>query len=367
MSSFFNRRLRHLIQVHNFQSAASGSVLAGHSPILKSQPKKPHFTSFRSVVLGAVLCLGQFSLPAHAQVGATEDGEAIVANQAQNYNPMASGSYPAVAGTYPTPQPTPQQTERQNRMQETNIRNLIRSLGVNVREMQDMVISHIANETQAREPMRAASGRLLQAMRTPGVTEAQLSVLLNDCRVSFDTDKVRRAEALDALKTKIGPNLTPRIESMMLLLGLEGDVIITLPSPTMLSQMQRERQQLLKMVEGLKIEADSLRRERDDIKTEYSTYQKSNAPYQGVKQTANAQINPNGLYNLPAVSGASGATVTPLTEEQKELALLRDEIAALKKENKSLQKENTNLRRAEKDERGEGNKDRKSENKVDKR
>ncbi len=68
----------------------------------------------------------------------------------------------------------------------------MRSLGISARDVQDIVISHINSESQAREPMRAASGRLLQAARTPGVTDAQLSVLLNDCRVSFDTDKTRR-------------------------------------------------------------------------------------------------------------------------------------------------------------------------------
>ncbi len=75
---------------------------------------------------------------------------------------------------------------------------------------------------------------------------------------------------------------------MILLLGLEGDVIITLPTPTLLAQMQRERQQLLKMVDGLKIESDSLRRERDDIKAERDACQKVSVP-----------LDPNGLYNVP--------------------------------------------------------------------
>ncbi len=333
MSSFSNRLLRRVF-----------FIVHRETPVLPA-------------VAGAVLCLGLAvsGTMAYAQAAETEDGEAIVANAANaapNYNSLPPDTYPVA------PSPLPQQAERQNRLQETNIRNLMRSFGVNARDMQDLVISHISNETQAREPMRAASGRLLQAMRTPGVTEAQLGVLLNDCRVSFDTDRMRRADALESLKDKIGLALTPRIESMILLLGLEGDVIITLPSPTMLSQMQRERQQLLRMVDGLKLEADSLRRERDDIKAERDAFARPNVPNPAIHSTANAQINPNGLYNAPEPTA-----VPVLSEELKEVARLREENARMKKENQRLQRENTTLRHAAKEETGGV----KEQNKNDKR
>jgi hypothetical protein len=337
--------------------------------------------SVLAVIFGAVTIVScsapshaQASAPApsYAQAGETDDGEAIIPDVGQNYNSLPPNNYatpqPAPQQAPQPQQPTPQQIERQNRMQENNIRNLIRSLGINSRDVQDSVIQHIASETQAREPMRAASGRLLQAMRTPGVTDAQLSVLLNDCRVAFDTDQTRRFDALTALKAKIGPDLTPRIESMILLLGLEGDVIITLPSPTMLAQMQRERQQLLKMVDGLKIETDSLRRERDDIKAERDALQHINAPLSVsssvVRQTASAQMTDKGLYTVPAPNAAPDTEIN-LTDDEKELARLRDENDKLKKENKRLQRENTNLQRSLKTEAREANKDNKNEAKSE--
>ena len=338
-------------------------------------------------VVGAVLCgaLALGNTAAHAQLltplDETEDGEAIAANAAPNYNAAPTIGSPTLnesAADLPSTrlasqQLASQQAERQNRIQENNIRNLMRSMGVSSREMQDMVLLHITSETQAREPMRAASGRLLQAMRTPGYTEAQLSVLLNDCRVSFDTDKARRFDALTTLKAKIGPDLSPRMESMILLLGLEGDVIITLPSPTMLSQMQRERQQLLRMVDGLKLEADSLRRERDDMEAERDTFARPVVPNSIIRSTASAQINPNSLNGSYAAPDQKEAPILApfLSAEQKELAQLRADNARMKKENQRLQNENTFLRRGAKEETSKGKeagKDvNKAENKQEKR
>ena len=247
--------------------------------------------------------------------------------------PLPSASLPAM----PLPAQKPQ---------EKNLRNLIRGLGVHSRDVQDMVIAHITTEMQFREPMRNASSRLFQAMNKPGFTDTQLSVLLNDCRVAYETDKVRRSETLDALKFKIGPDLTPRIESMLFLLGLEGDVVITLPTPTLLTQMQREQQRLLKVVDGLKLEADSLRRERDDAKAEFQAYQvtiqagnagNAKAP---VNVVASAQINPHGLYAAPDRDEKNAA------QEQKELSRLAEENAELKKNLKRLQREKNGLSRA---------------------
>lgn len=80
-------------------------------------------------------------------------------------------------------------------------------------------------------------------------------------------------------------------------------------------------------MDGLKIESDSLRRERDDIKAERDAYQKINVP-----PVATQSIAPTASANL--------------TAEQKELAQLREENAQLKKESKRLQRENSTLLRA---------------------
>ncbi|HEY0074218.1 MAG TPA: hypothetical protein VGB77_08960 [Abditibacteriaceae bacterium] len=233
--------------------------------------------------------------------------------------------------------------------QEKNIRNLIRSLGVQSRDVQDMVITHIVSEMQFREPMRNASSRLFQAMSRPGVTDAQLGVLLNDCRVAYETDKLRRLDTLDVLKAKIGPFLTPRTESMLFLLGLEGDVIITLPTPALLAQSQREQQRLSRVVEGLKLEADSLRRERDDLKAEFQAYQVANqvanAAKAPVNVVASAQINPHGstrgFYAPPSKRSEEN-----LTDDQKEIIRLTKENADLQKDVKRLRREKTTLLRS---------------------
>lgn len=272
------------------------------------------------------------------------------ANNAQDSasNNLLETQRPGISGG-PAQQPLPQSLQQP---QEKNIRNLIRSLGVHSRDVQDTVITHIANEMQFREPMRNASSRLFQAMNKPGMTDAQLGVLLNDCRVAYETDKVRRLDTLEELKAKIGPLLTPRTESMLFLLGLEGDVVITLPTPALLTQSQREQQRLLRVVEGLKLEADSLRRERDDLKAEFQAYQKAiqagNAGIGGNAKAsvlASAQINPNsppqGFYAPPLNRNEQN-----LTDEQKEMARLAEENTALKKDIKRLERENSSLSRA---------------------
>lgn len=273
-------------------------------------------------------------------------------------NAKTQANVPDAFNQLQTPQPNVQGDKRAGKLHEGSIRNLMRSLGCDSRDVQDMIIAHIAADMNESEEMRTTQLRLLQAMRTKGLPDAQLSVLLDDCRDAFEADKTRRTVAQTQLKGKIGYALTPRIESLLLLLGLEGDVVITLPNPTLLTQLQRERQQLLKAIDGLKIEVNSLRKERDDARIERDACQRvafapvlpgNSAPLPGNaippaalggtylgSAYSNNGINPNGTYVTSSASRPA-KSAQPSVESENE---------RLKKENDTLKHELEGLRRA---------------------
>jgi hypothetical protein len=157
--------------------------------------------------------------------------------------------------------------------QEDRLRQLMIGFGCTSRQVQDTVIAYIVQDTEARGPLRRSSGQLLQAMRTPGVTDAQISVFLNDFRNTIESEKTRRNEAQNTLRDKVGYDMTPRIEAMLYLLGLFGDSVVTLPNPNVTFQLERERNQLQKTVSNLKIDVESLRRERDTARAERDALQ----------------------------------------------------------------------------------------------
>lgn len=142
------------------------------------------------------------------------------------------------------------------------------SLGVDQTGVQSAIISHIEADVRARQTLRDATVKLFNAVKSPNVTDAQISAIVNEARGITEYDKTRRAQAQDALKTKIAYDLTPRVEAMLMLMGMQGDSVLLPGNSGALAQVERERNGLRKDVDGLKIEVDSLRNERDEARAQ---------------------------------------------------------------------------------------------------
>jgi regulator of replication initiation timing len=207
------------------------------------------------------------------------------------------------------------------KFRDENLRRLMRSLGCDIPEVQNAVIEYIVQDTNSRQPLRDVTGKLFMAMRTNGVSDEQLNVLVNESRAAIETDKTRRTGAQLALRNKIGPQITPRLEAMLMLLGLQGDMVITAPNPRIVGQLEQERKKLRSDVDGLKIEVESLRRERDAARTERD-------------ECRNGKAAPAaGGYNAPQAAPAEP------TELQKVINALRTENKKLSLENETLRQE----------------------------
>ncbi len=119
---------------------------------------------------------------------------------------------------------TPQ--ERQQLMQQRRaegLRTFMERSGVTDKATQDAVIQWAQTEEKEREVVRATGRKVAEAVRTGAVTDTQMSILLNEFRNAVLDEKTRRATTTRALDQKIGYSTKPRLEAMLVTMGLIGD------------------------------------------------------------------------------------------------------------------------------------------------
>ncbi len=273
--------------------------------------------------------IGPFADPG-PDAGETVDLSAVTP---QNIGPgFAEGEKPAEAPVAKIPLSPARQREE-------NLRRLMRSLGCDIPEVQTAVINYIVQDTGARQPLRDSTSRLFLAMRTPGLPDAEIGVILKDTRIALDGDKTRRANAETAMRAAIGYNITPRLEAMLLLLGLQGDMAFSTPNPKLIAMLEQERNKLRRDGKGLKIEVESLRRERDAARAERDDCRQAQLPTAAPVPTAPAATPtamPNS-YDAPASSKVlqeRDALKRDKERLQKEVETLKRELEAAKQGNK---------------------------------
>lgn len=116
--------------------------------------------------------------------------------------------------------------ERQQWMQqrrEEGLRTLMERSGVTDKTTQDAIIEWMRTEEKEREAVRATGRKVAEAVRTGAVTDTQMSILMNEFRNVVLDEKTRRAASARALDQKIGYSTKPRLEAMLVTMGLIGD------------------------------------------------------------------------------------------------------------------------------------------------
>ena len=259
--------------------------------------------------------------PAHSQAVVEDDDAGPFADMGEEINAVQNTGPGFAGGEKPAEAPVAKIPLSPARQREENLRRLMRSLGCNVPEVQNAVIDYIVRDTGARQPLRDSTSRLFLAMRTPGLPDSQIGVILKETRIALDGDKTRRTEAENAMRAAIAYNMTPRLEAMLLLLGLQGDMAFSTPNPKLVAMLEQERNKLRRDSEGLKIEVESLRRERDA-----------------------ARLERDACRQTPPVA-APPAAVTPGSYDAPATAKALQERDTLKRDNERLQKETDALRR----------------------
>ena len=117
---------------------------------------------------------------------------------------------------------------QQVQQRELRLRKLMTSFGVAETVIQDAVIIYIEEEARAQRPLRSQGRKLLSALRAKAVdgnaiTDAQMRELVAGFRAAMEANVERTVEAEISLDKKIGYTKNPRLEAMLILLGIIGN------------------------------------------------------------------------------------------------------------------------------------------------
>lgn len=118
---------------------------------------------------------------------------------------------------------TPEQREQAARQRrEEAIRRQLNDAGYNEKEMQDAVVefahAQAQDENASQEKVRALS----QAIRNGA--DSEIATLLAQLRAEIAAAKTQRAAALAKLDEKIGYSRSPRLEAILVVAGLTGEI-----------------------------------------------------------------------------------------------------------------------------------------------
>src|SRR5690606_24812923 len=118
---------------------------------------------------------------------------------------------------------TPEQREQAARQRrEENIRRQLNDAGYNEKELQDAIVefanAQAQNEAASQEKVRA----LLEGISNGA--DADIAALLAQLRAEIAAAKTQREAALAKLDEKIGYTRSPRLEAILVVTGLTGEV-----------------------------------------------------------------------------------------------------------------------------------------------
>ena len=156
---------------------------------------------------------------------------------------------------------------------EQGLRRLMNELGFGDATVQDPVVAYMQDEARSRQPLREQGVRLYKALRSPDVSNEEVSRLLNEFRSTAQSDKERHAASMTDLDQKIGYTGNPRLEAMLVLFGVTGDYPLVLPvagarigeGARSSRRLQREKEDLARQIASLKLAQESLKSEKDNV------------------------------------------------------------------------------------------------------
>jgi hypothetical protein len=114
-----------------------------------------------------------------------------------------------------------QMTPAQRLRQRTQMQ--LQALGVVDTATQGKLLDYIDTENTARSTLLEKAQQLQQGLRGNALSDAQVAALLNDYQAAVEDDKARRAKAEDGLKKDYDLAKNPKVEAMLVLLGVYGD------------------------------------------------------------------------------------------------------------------------------------------------
>lgn len=113
--------------------------------------------------------------------------------------------------------------EEQRKQSEDRLREVMTSNGVTDASTQDAVLTYLSNELDARQPLRQMGGKLYRALEDQSVSDDQIKGMIADYQNAQDLEKQRRIKAQSDLENKIHYSQNPRLEGLLMLMGVLGN------------------------------------------------------------------------------------------------------------------------------------------------
>jgi len=118
------------------------------------------------------------------------------------------------------PRMTPEQRQEQS---EERLRNVMKENGITEPADQNAVLAYLADELEARRPLRQKGMKLQEALSDSNTTDAQIKALVDDYHNAQKVEEQRRIKAQNDLDAKIHYTKNPRMEGFLMLMGVLGD------------------------------------------------------------------------------------------------------------------------------------------------
>lgn len=115
------------------------------------------------------------------------------------------------------------QSEERRKQTEDKLREMMIGNGVTDAPTQDAVLAFLANELTARRPLRQMGIKLQRALSDKSITDDQVRAIIADYQNTQDLEHQRRTKAQSDLDGKIHYSQNPRLQGLLMLMGVLGD------------------------------------------------------------------------------------------------------------------------------------------------
>lgn len=173
-------------------------------------------TKFSLLLLGAGLALAPLS-------SAQAQPDLNAAPKGQNPQNWGNNNRIILNGRPLTPEQIKQMQVLAQERKAISMRQQLTQAGFTDTTLQDAIIAFSKDKEAAREKLQTQWQAVNAAGNTPNTTDAQLAAQLNDFQAAADQEKDRRAKAFKDLSTKIGLADKPRLQLLLITMGLVDD------------------------------------------------------------------------------------------------------------------------------------------------
>jgi len=134
--------------------------------------------------------------------------------------PPRPGNNPPPNAQQQRPRMTPEERRKQT---EDKLREMMTRNGVTDTTTQDTVLAYLSNELDARQPLRQMGEKLNRALSDQSITDDQIKAMIADYQNAQDLEQQNRIKAQSDLDAKIHYSQNPRLEGLLMLMGVLGD------------------------------------------------------------------------------------------------------------------------------------------------